>query len=194
MATKKAPVKKEPAKKAPAKKAPAKQAAPKKAAAPAKKAPAQKAAAKGPSFPVESIVIPMDVYEPNKDAIKAPIKDLGMKWSYLGEDTEGKKGIYRRDDLNVFAHFKDDGVHYTLRGQNHDEAKKLLAAWRGILGSRAMAAAKEAGAEAAAKQEAAQESEALRLWRLQEPQPRPGEPDFFLQKRKAEWQAKRPKG
>ncbi|MEA3200017.1 MAG: hypothetical protein QOE90_1445 [Thermoplasmata archaeon] len=183
-----------------AKKAAAKKAAPKKAAP--KKTPAKKAAAPqpqrqpkpsaGPQIPARTFVIPHDAYEANKDAIKAPMKARGMKWSYLGEDAEGKRGIYRDDAINVFAHFMDDGVHYTLRGKDQEAADGLLSAWRGILSAKLMDKAKEAGQQAAAQEQAQQESEAVKLWRLQEPQRRPGEPDFFYDKRVAEWKAQKP--
>jgi hypothetical protein len=173
-------------------KAPAKKAAAKPKAKAAEPKPAKKAAQ--PRTPVhkEKVVIAHDVYEPNKDAIKAPLKRYELTWSYLGEDAVGKRGLYKKDGVNVFAHFKDDGVHYDVWGSDQKTVDAILRAWRDLLGTKIMAAAKEAGVEAAAQEQAQQESEALKLWRLQEPQRRPGEPDFFFDKRRAEWDAKKP--
>ena len=163
------------------------------AKAPAKEAPDAPAAGKAPAErkpPVrkERVVFPKDVYEANKDAIKAPFKEHGLKWSYLGEG----KGLYKREGLHVFAQFQDDGTHYSLWGDDQPAVRAILAAWEALLGRSFLqeaAAAGEAAAEAEAQEK---ESEAVRVWKLQEPQRRPGEPDFFFTKRVAEWQAKKP--
>ncbi|HEX2022301.1 MAG TPA: hypothetical protein VHH36_06275 [Candidatus Thermoplasmatota archaeon] len=195
-----------PTKKAAPKKAPAKAAKPKEeapvapapaegAAAPAKKA-AKKAAApkassaKAPKPPVERtrVALPKDLYEPRKDEIKAPLKEQGLKWQYLGEG----KGRYHKDGVNVFTQFLDDGVHYSVWGDDKAAVRTLLDAWRKLLGDEAYAKATARGEEAVKAEEAQQESEALRLWRLQEPQRRPGEPDFFFKRRMDEWTAKKP--
>lgn len=192
-APKKAAPKKEAAPKEPAKKA-AKASAAKKAA-PKPEAPEPdkpRATPAGPQIPARTFVIPHDAYEAHKDEIKAPMKAADMKWSYLGEDAEGKRGIYRNEAINVFAHFKDDGVHYTVRGKDHAAADAVVEAWRKVLGAKLMGEAIATGAVAAAQEAAKEESEATRLWRLQEPQRRAGEPDFFYQKRLAEWEAQKP--
>lgn len=191
MAAKKASKKAPLPKKAAAKKAPA----PKKAAAPepaAKKAPTPTKKAAKPPVQKTKVIVPHDVYEAKKDELKAPLKAREMKWSYLGEDAGGKRGLYKTEGLHVFAHFKDDGVHYDVWGDDKAGVAAVLSSWRKTLGDAIMDAAKAAGATAAVEEKAAQESEALKLWRLQEPQRRPGEPDFFLEKRRAEWQATKP--
>lgn len=203
MAEKKAAAKK--AAKAPAaKKSATKKAVVKKAVAPVEKPskvsgqpvekPAKKPAARRPpgSPPVEKtrVVIAMDVYEPNKDAIKAPFKEHGLKWNFLGEG----KGLYKMPDggVHCFTQFKDDGVHYSVWGENVAVKTAILDRWRGILGEEGWTKATTTGEAATAAEQAQAESEAMRLWKLAEPQPRPGEPEFFLKKRVAEWQAKKP--
>ena len=183
-AAKKPPPKKAPAKKAAPAKKPAKLAAPGKAVKPARP--------REPRAPVERfrVVVPMDVYEPNKDAVKAPLKERGLKWTFLGQG----QGLYKREDggVHCFTQFKDDGVHYSLWGEDKAARDGILADWRRVLGEERFAQATASGEQAAAAEKRQEESEALRLWRLAEPQRRPGEPDFFFQKRMAEWQAKRP--
>lgn len=165
-----------------AKKADAKEPAPKKA--PARRPPGS------PPIERKRVVVAMDVYEPNKDAVKAPLKEAGLKWNFLGEG----KGLYKREDggVHCFTQFKDDGVHYSLWGSDTKARDAILAAWRKLLGEERWRVATAAGEQAVAAEKAEQETEAVRLWRMAEPQRRPGEPDLFFQKRMAEWQAKRP--
>ena len=199
-ATKATPARKAPGK-APAKKVAAKKAPPKKASvkeAPAPAAPPAEAPAKpkrtpaAPRAPVskERVVVPKDAYEARKDEIKAPLKEHGLKWQYLGEG----KGRYHKEGVNLFVQFLDDGVHYSLWGDDQATVKAIVAAWRALLGEAVFAQAAAQGVEAERQEEAQKESDAIRLWKLQEPQPRPGEPDFFFRKRVEEWQAKRPQG
>jgi hypothetical protein len=176
---------------------PAKKAATSKAPRP-KKVPATKppAAAKRP--PVErarvektSVVIPLDYYEPHKDAIKAPLKEHGLKWTFLGEG----KGLYKREkEVHCFTQFKDDGVHYSIWGDDKAAVRAILDAWRALAGEDRFAGFTASGRQAAAAESQRNESDELRLWRLGEPQRRPGEPDFFYQKRVDEWKARRPGG
>lgn len=179
---------------APARKAPGKAGAKKaadgpRASQPAKAPAARKAAAeKKPPVQRTRVVFPKEVYEPRKDAIKAPFKEHGLKWSYLGEG----KGLYKREGVHVFTQFLDDGVHYSLWGDDQAAVAAILGAWEALLGRSFVQEAQAAGEVAARAEEAHKESEAMRLWRLQEPQRRPGEPDFFFSRRVAEWQAKKP--
>lgn len=183
------------AKKAAKKAAPGKpKPAAKKAAAPpasAKKPAPKRDPSKGPVVKTR-VVVPMDVYDAQKEAVKAPFREHEMKWNFLGEG----RGLYKRLDNGVhcFVQFKDDGVHYSVWGDDAKRRDAILAAWRKILGEAGWTKATASG-EAAVQAEAAQvESEALKLWRMQEPQPRAGEPEFFLKKRRDEWLAKRPTG
>lgn len=162
-------------------------------AAMAERKPAKKAAARrAPDAPVEKtpVLFPKTLYDANKDAIKAPFKAQGMKWAFLGEG----KGLYKRPDggVHCFVQFQDDGVHYALWGEDKAAVDALLATWRGILGDTGLEKAMTQGVAAEAAEEAKAESEAMKLWRLGEPHPRPGEPDFFFKKRRAEWEAKKP--
>ncbi|HUR68172.1 MAG TPA: hypothetical protein VM370_02920 [Candidatus Thermoplasmatota archaeon] len=136
------------------------------------------------------VVIPMEFYEPNKDAVKAPFKEHELKWNYLGEG----KGLYKRVDNGVHCYtaFKDDGVHYSIWGDDKRRLDGILASWRKLLGEPAWARATTSGEQAAVAESEEKESEALKLWKMGEPQRRPGEPDLFYSKRLAEWQAKRP--
>ncbi|MGQ0534499.1 MAG: hypothetical protein ACT4PT_00300 [Methanobacteriota archaeon] len=126
------------------------------------------------------VVFPMDVYEPNKDAIKAPLKKLGMKWQYLGRG----KGRYFGEDVQAFVQFTDAGADYTVRGA-HAKVKKILAAWS------AFRTAEHTEAAVAAEEREARD-EATRLWELARPVPRPGEPEGFFRRRLAAWEAARP--
>ena len=175
------------ARKASAKKADASETPPAKKAAKAA-APKPAAAEKKPPVEKTRVVFPKDVYEPNKDAIKAPFKEHALKWSYLGEG----KGLYKREGVHVFTQFLDDGVHYSLWGDDKPAVAAILKAWETLLGRSFVQEAQAAGEAAAKAEDAEKESEAMRMWRLQEPQRRPGEPDFFFTKRVAEWQAKKP--
>lgn len=164
------------------------------AAPPADDAPPPKKAPRRPTGapPVEKlrVVVPMDVYEPNKDAIKAPLKEHGLKWNFLGAG----KGLYKRPDggVHCFTQFQDDGVHYSVWGDDAAAKEEILGAWRGLLGEDAWTRATAQGEKASVAEAQHAESEAMRLWRMAKPQARPGEPEFFLKKRIAEWQAKRP--
>lgn len=158
-------------------------------AAPAKKAPAPKRdPALGPVVKTR-VVIPIAYYEPNKDAIKAPFKANGMKWNYLGEG----KGLYKRErDIHCFTQFMDDGVHYSVWGDDKKGAQAVLDAWRALAGEATWAAWLAAGEGARVAEAEVKESEAVKLWKLQEPQRRTGEPDLFYHKRRDEWMAKKP--
>lgn len=158
---------------------------------PAAPKPAKRAAApKAPRAPVEKrrVVFAKDLYEARKDELKAPFKAHGLKWQFLGEG----KGRYHKDGVNVFAQFLDNGVHYSVWGDDRATVDAICDGWRRLLGEAAWAAATAQGRQAVAAEQAQQESEALRAWRLQEPQRRAGEPDFFFQKRTQEWLAKKP--
>jgi len=158
------------------------------------KAPAEKAAKApaAPRVPVEKtrVVVPMDVYDARKDDVKAPLKEAALKWNFLGEG----KGLYKREDggVHCFVQFRDDGVHYSVWGADKPAWERILAAWRALLGEEGWAKATATGVEATQAERAQQESEAVRLWKMAEPQRRPGEPDLFFRKRLAEWEAKRP--
>ena len=194
MPARKAPAKKAAAKKAPAPKKAAAKAAPQKPAAPAGAAEKKVARPRrDPSLgPIQRtrVAIAMDLYEANKDAIKAPFKTHELKWNFLGEG----KGLYKRADggVHCFTQFKDDGVHYSIWGDDTKRVNEILSSWRALLGEAGWAKATATGEQAAVAEEQQKESEAVRLWKLGEPQRRPGEPDLFFQKRVAEWQAKRP--
>src|SRR5438067_743597 len=202
-------------KKAPAKKAASKAAAPKKQPAPKKAAAAPaKAATKKPAAPKEAptaapakkaaapkrdpsqgpivktrVVFPMDYYEEHKDEIKAPFKAHGMKWVFLGEG----KGLYKREkDIHCFTQFKDDGVHYSVWGDDKNGVTQVLAAWRMLSGEALWSKFTAAGEEATQVEAEEKESDALKLWKLQEPQRRSGEPDLFYNKRRDEWAARKP--
>lgn len=132
----------------------------------------------------------MDIYEAHKDAMKAPFKEHALKWNFLGEG----KGLYKRPDggVHCFTQFKDDGVHYSIWGDDKKAVGEILATWRLVLGEEGWARATASGEQAAVAEQAQQESEALKLWKMAEPQRRAGEPDLFFNKRLAEWQAKKP--
>lgn len=173
-------------------KTPAKRPRAKKAAAtPADAAAAvESAAATAPPQGKRDVALAKTLYDEQKDAIKAPFKKHGLKWQYLGEG----KGRYHKDGVSVFVLFADDQVHYSLSGSDRATQDAILDAWKDLLGADALAEAGKKGEQAAAEQarQPEPESEEMRLWRLQEPQRRPGEPDFFYRKRTEEWNARKP--
>ena len=143
--------------------------------APAAPAAAPKAAPRFPG-PVVRLLFPYDAYDRHKDAIKAQMKDAGLRFQFLGRG----QGRYHSDEANVFARFGDDVVDYTLRG---DAAlvERLAASWREL-------GARDFTEEAKAEEEAAE----VKAWRLEMPLRRPGEPESFFKKRLAEWEARKP--
>ncbi|MHB8604614.1 MAG: hypothetical protein ACYDCK_05110 [Thermoplasmatota archaeon] len=124
-------------------------------------------------------VFPIEVYEPNKDAIKAPIKELGLKWQYLGSG----KGRYWGYGINIFAQFGDT-ASFSIRTHDDKMRQKLIDAW---------AKYPNVAAETEKKEAKAAIDSALGEWELAKPTPRSGEPDFFFKKRLAEWEAKDPR-
>lgn len=173
-----------------AKKVPAtKKAAPKKP--PAEPKPKKQPAPKRPPVEKTRVVFPKDWYEEHKDEVKAPFKLHGLKWNYLGEG----KGLYKREkEVHCFAQFLDDGTHYSLWGDDKKACGEILKAWRTLAGEALWARFSAAGESATRKEAEEKESEELRLWKIGEPQRRPGEPDFFFKKRYDEWTARKPSG
>lgn len=171
-----------------------------KAAAPAKERPSRKAAAKAPkAAPPEpegapakggrtNVVFPMDVYQERKDEIKAPFKEHGLKWKFLGEG----KGRYVKEGVDVFVQFGEDGAHYALSGTDRATIDAILAVWKEGFGARFLEEAEAAGEVAAEAQVAEALSEEMRIWKLGEPQRRAGEPDYFFKRRTEEWLARKP--
>jgi hypothetical protein len=192
-----------PAKKAPAKgkakkaEAPAPAKAAEKKAKPARAPRAKKAAKAEPATEAPAAatapeakkperhrrIFPHAVYEPNKDVVKAPLKDLGMKWQYLGQG----KGRYAGEGVQAFVQYTDTGADFTVWGPDDAAVKKILDAWNA-----AFPAAESAAATQEKKEAEAAESEAMRLWRLAEPQRRPGEPEGFFRRRREEWERQKP--
>lgn len=159
---------------------------------PAKRPRAKKAAVPpAPAPPAERtrVVVPSDLYEERKDALKGVLKGHDLKWQYLGPG----KGRYHKEGVHVFLQFAQSGAaDYTVWGEDEATVRDVLGKWRALLGDDAWAKATAGGEQAAAEEKREEESDAMRLWRLQEPQPRAGEPEFFLRKRREEWLARRP--
>jgi hypothetical protein len=145
--------------------------------------------AKAEPFVKMTVVIPRAVYESNKDAIKEPLKTHGLKWQYLGEG----RGRYAKPGAGIFVHFKDDGTHYTMSGEDAATLSAIRDAWAALLGPDAFAAAAKQGAEAAQATGLEEDSEATLAWRIGEPQRQRGEPDSYYKLRHDAWLAKRPK-
>lgn len=158
------------------------------AAAAAPKKDKAKSVPPGPGAPKDRVLFPKDVYEANKDAIKAPLKAHGFAWQYLGEG----KGRYHRDHVAIFVEFKDEGTDYHIRYTDNAVVDALLREWKRILGADAFAAAKREAVEAEQAEAAKAESEAVALWRLGEPKRREGEPETFYKRRLDEWLARKP--
>lgn len=194
------PPRKKPAAAKPAKKKAAKASAPavrtktakpkrEEPAPPAGKKPAAKPAApRRPPVERTRIVFPKELYEARKEEVKAPLKERGLKWQYLGEG----KGRYHADGVNLFAQFLDDGTHYSLWGDDKATVEALKDAWRKLLGDEGWAKATSRGEEATRKEKEEQLSEEIRIWLVGEPQRRPGEPELFYRKRREAWEARKP--
>lgn len=171
-----------------------KRAAPKDGATPAR---ARKAAApraessapaRAPPAVVERVVFPRALYDERKDEIKAPLKERGLKWQFLGEG----RGRYHAEGVAVFVQQSPEGADFTLRASDEAAGRAIVDAWRRIAGAAAFAAAKEQAREVVQEEKAAARSEATRLWELARPLRRPGEPEGFYRRRLAEWEAQRP--
>ncbi|HVL87790.1 MAG TPA: hypothetical protein VM681_07305 [Candidatus Thermoplasmatota archaeon] len=126
----------------------------------------------------ERVVFPHDVYGPNKDDIKAPIKEMGLKWQFLGEG----RGRWTGPGVTVFLQTTEHGQDMTVSG---DAAKvqRVLDAWKPY-----RAATREAEKEVLG----AEEDVARTIWRIDRPVQQPGEPASFYARRLAEWKAKEP--
>ncbi|HLE96730.1 MAG TPA: hypothetical protein VI997_05100 [Candidatus Thermoplasmatota archaeon] len=120
--------------------------------------------------------IPIATYEAAKDAFKAPVKAQGLKWQYLGPG----QGRYFDDKVAIFAKFGDN-VDYSLRG-DAKRVQQIVDEWRRL-----------GAADVTETAQAEDESAALKAWKLDEPVRRPGEPEGFLNRRRAEWEARKPR-
>lgn len=134
---------------------------------------------KGPKYPgpVLRLLLPMSAYSANKDAIKAALKEEAMSFQHLGRG----QGRYYNETVQVFAKWGDRDADYTLRG-DAVVVEKLAGILKGM-------GATDFTEEAKAQEEAAE----VTAWKLEKPAPRPGEPEFFLKKRLAEWEARDPR-
>lgn len=124
----------------------------------------------------------MSTYEPNKDAIKKPFKDLGMKWQFLGEG----RGRYATKGVQAFVQFAEAGADFTVWGEDAKKVKKILDAWEPFR-------SKEFTKEVLSAEKDLALEEAVRTWELSRPTRQPGEPETFFARRLAEWEARDPR-
>lgn len=127
--------------------------------------------------PVVRLIFPIGLYSEKKDAIKAALKEHDLKFQYMGAG----QGRYFDDKVTIFAKWGDVNADYTLRG-DAGVVEALSTAWKAL-------GATDFTEEGKAQEEAAE----VKAWKLEEPQRRPGEPDFFFRKRVGEWDARDPR-
>lgn len=136
----------------------------------------------------ERVIFPMSTYSENKDAVKAPFKELGLKWQYLGQDKGDTKGRYAGDDVSVFVLYSSEHADFTIEGTDDDAIETILSAWEGF---ETIEPEEEAAPESPMDEALRKEVE---IWRFKEPARRPGEPEGLYKKRLADWEAKDPRG
>lgn len=124
----------------------------------------------------------MTTYEPNKDAIKKPLKDLGMKWQFLGEG----RGRYATKGAQAFVQFAEAGADFTVWGEDAKKVKKILDAWEPFR-------SKEFTKEVLSAEGDLALEEAVRTWNLSKPSRQSGEPETFFARRIAAWEASDPR-
>ncbi len=136
----------------------------------------------------ERVIFPMSYYSENKDAVKAPFKELGLTWQYLGQDKGDTKGRYAGDDVSVFVLYSSEHADFTIEGTDEDAIETILAAWEDMetLEPEDQAAPESPMDEALRKE--------VEVWRFKKPARRPGEPDSLYERRLEDWKAQDPRG
>lgn len=135
----------------------------------------------------ERVIFPMSYYSENKDAVKAPFKELGLTWRYLGQDKGDTKGRYTGDDVSVFVLYSSEHADFTVEGTDPEAIETILAAWEDMP---TLAPEDEEAPESPMDEALAKE---VQVWRFKEPARRPGEPESLYRKRLEDWKAKDPR-
>jgi len=130
----------------------------------------------------------MAFYSDNKNAIKAPIKDEGLSWQFVGREDGNTKGKYVGDDVEVFALYTDEHADFTITGTDDDPIDAILDGWSDFPYEEVDE--DEADVASPADEEQAQE---VRIWQFKKPTRREGEPEHFYEKRLEEWKAQDPR-
>ncbi len=135
----------------------------------------------------ERVIFPMGTYSENKAAVKAPLKELGLKWQYLGQEKGDTKGRYAGDDVSVFVLYSSEHADFTIEGTDDEAIDTILSAWESF----ETLEPEDEGAPESPMDEALRKE--VEIWRFQEPARRPGEPEGLYQKRLEAWKARDPR-
>ncbi len=133
------------------------------------------------------LLFPMSFYSDHKDEVKAPIKELGLKWQFLGRDGDDTKGRYSGDGVQVFARFTDSHADFTVWGEDTEAVETILEAWS------EMPTVEPDEDEAPKLPQEEAKDKAVKVWEFKKPTQRPGEPDGLYQRRLEDWEAEDPR-
>lgn len=133
------------------------------------------------------VLFPMSYYSENKDAVKAPIKELDLSWQFLGREGGDTKGRYTGEGVQVFAKYTDEHADFTISGDDEGKIQTILDAWDEMP---TLTPEEDEVPPSPAEQEEAKE---VRVWRFKKPTQRPGEPDALFERRLEAWQEEDPR-
>jgi hypothetical protein len=133
----------------------------------------------------DRVLFEMSYYSDNKDAVKAPLKELGLDWQFLGRESGTTKGRYSGDGVSVFVMYTDDHADFTVQGDDGDKRQRILDAWSDM----PTVDPEEAGPRPGEGEEPTE----VRVWKFKEPTRRPGEPEALYERRLAAWEEDDPR-
>lgn len=129
----------------------------------------------------------MSYYSDNKDEVKAPIKELGLSWQFLGREDGDTKGRYSGDGVQVFAKYTDRHADFTITGSDEEKKQAILDAWD------EMPTVTPENDDVPPSPAQAEQSKEVRIWQLKKPTQRPGEPDALFERRLEAWRKADPR-
>lgn len=135
----------------------------------------------------DRVLFEMSYYSDNKDAIKQPFKDLGLKWQFLGREQGNTKGRYAGDDVSVFVLFTSEHADFTLQGSDEKKKQAIRDAWE----DHPTTTPDDPEAPPTPAEE--QRTKEVRIWEFKEPNQRPGEPDALYERRREAWEEEDPR-
>lgn len=133
----------------------------------------------------DRVLFEMSYYSENKDAVKAPLKELNLSWQFLGQDGDTTKGRYAGDDVSVFVMYTEDHADFTIQGDDEEKKKRILDAWSDM----PTVDPEEAGPPPGEEDDPTE----VRVWRFKKPTRRPGEPEALFERRLAAWEDEDPR-
>lgn len=133
------------------------------------------------------VLFPMSYYSDHKDDVKAPLKELGLTWQFLGREEGNTKGRYSGEDVSVFVMYTDRHADFTISGADEEKKQAILDAWAQMP---TLTPEEDDVPPSPAEQEEAKE---VRVWRFKKPTQRPGEPDVLYERRLEAWREEDPR-